>query len=298
MSAVTNQNAWLAEALSRLVLEAPENRLSDFDRQAIFDAPRMGVAAADDPVFAEFRNVVDARHFMPADLFGEVTGTAADPSLLSVVSWAFPFTEAIRRSNRGRRMPSQLYSLARNNGGALLQRLGLRLKEVVERRGFAVVIPTAVPQYDVFRSDAWGFSSTWSERHAAFAAGLGGFGLNGALITAVGANVRLLSIVTDLPLERAARTAGDHRAACARGGGCSQCIANCPVGAVSRNGLDKEKCYAMRNTVREEYLELYARNLAMLAARVVKSGKTSEGYSLGCALCQCGVPCEGRAPGP
>ena len=41
--------------------------------------------------------------------------------------------------------------------------------------------------------------STWSERHVAYAAGLGTFGLSRGLITARGIAMRCGSVVTDLP---------------------------------------------------------------------------------------------------
>jgi hypothetical protein len=34
----------------------------------------------------------------------------------------------------------------------------------------------------------------------------------------------------------------------------------------------------------------------MFPSLIVKGGKREEGYSLGCALCQCDVPCEGADP--
>ena len=120
----------------------------------------------------------------------------------------------------------------------------------------------------------------------------------GALITPVGANVRLGTVVTNVPVEPTPRPNDGWRAPCLADGGahCGACIARCPVGAISSDGLDKAKCNEMRLTVRRECMDTYVETLHMLKAPVTKSGSTSAGYSLGCALCQCGVPCEGSIP--
>ena len=44
-------------------------------------------------------------------------------------------------------------------------------------------------------SDRFGFASTWSERHAAYASGLGTFGLSDGLITPRGQAMRCGSVV-------------------------------------------------------------------------------------------------------
>jgi ferredoxin len=77
---------------------------------------------------------------------------------------------------------------------------------------------------------------------------------------------------------------------------CGQCIRKCPYGAISSAGFDKSRCYEMRNDIRDRYLDEYVEELDMLAAPIVKSGKRKNSYSLGCALCQCGVPCEKGMP--
>ncbi len=139
----------------------------------------------------------------------------------------------------------------------------------------------------------------WSERHVAYAAGLGRFGLSHALLTPVGSNVRLGSLVVNLPFPVTPREGEDHRAPCLSSGGetCNECIQRCPVGAISAAGLDKAKCYQMRKHIREEKLKTYEDEMHLISSTVAISGRRNPGFSLGCALCQCGVPCEGTAPG-
>jgi len=79
-----------------------------------------------------------------------------------------------------------------------------------------------------------------SHRHMAVAAGLGWIGRSGLLVTPrYGARVRLVTILTDAPLE-----AGREMAfSCGR---CAACVAPCPAGAIGRRPEDYNlaACYA------------------------------------------------------
>jgi len=291
-------NTWIKDKITQLVLDAPENRLIDFGGQPIFAAPLVGIADADDLLFEGFQKVVSSRHLQPREFLQRISPRDTDFTHVSVIVWILPFTTEVRSSNRVKDMPSKLYSLARNNGGALIHNMSLRLSEEMHKRGIAAVSPILTTEYDTFRMPKFTFSSNWSERHVAYAAGLGYFGLNEALITPLGINVRIGSIITNMPLGSSSWRNGDYRALCLQDGGdaCGLCLDRCPVGAISKSGLDKTKCYAQRKAVRNEYLERYRQELQMLSSPIPISGQRRKRYSLGCALCQCGVPCESMDP--
>lgn len=289
---------FVAGAIAEILRTAPDNRLDDFGGLPVFDLPLVGMADGDDPVFEAFRTAVSPRHLMPREILRARAAGTADLARVGVVSWALPFTKEVRLSNRNREWPSELYSVARNNGGALLHEIGLRLPPLLEDQGIASVVPAQTPEYDAFRDPERTFSSTWSERHVAYAAGLGRFGLNGSLITAAGSNARLGSIVTNRPPESGLPERGDHRAPCLESLGrvCGLCAAKCPALAIGNDGLDKTRCNVRRKAVRERSLDAYLRTYRLAASPVVKSGRRDPGYSLGCAVCQAGVPCEDRYP--
>ena len=286
------------QEIVQLLHDSPENLLPDFPGQHIFNPSAIGVADGDDPIFQEFRQVVGSDHLLPRELL-ERHAPGADLACVRVVAWALPFSEGVRRANRNVDFPSRLYSLARNNGAVLIERMSLLLATLLETRGVAEVVPAALDAYTAYRCPTHQFSSTWSERHVAFAAGLGRFGLSNALLTPVGSNVRLGSIVVNLPLSVTVRAEGDHRAPCLAAGGktCGRCMTRCPAGAISAAGMDKAKCYLMRERIREKCLKSYASEMHMISATIATSGHRKSGYSLGCALCQCGVPCEQSWPG-
>ena len=288
----------VGRAIAKILGESQENRLADFGGQPVFDSPLIGTADGDDPVFGAFRTAVSPRHLMPREILRTHSAGDTDLSRVCIVAWALPFATEIRLSNRGREWPSAMYSVSRNNGGTLLHEIGRRLPAILGERGIASVVPSQTAEYDAFRDPERTFSSTWSERHVAYAAGLGRFGLNGSLITAAGANARLGRIVTNAPPETGLPERGDHRAPCLASGGrtCGLCMEKCPTQAIGRDGLDKSRCNIRRKAVREKFLDDYIRTYHLSASPVVKSGRRDPGYSLGCAVCQAGVPCEDRDP--
>jgi epoxyqueuosine reductase len=294
----TGHADWLERTFGRLLLEAPENRLPDAEDRPIFDSPALGVADGDDPLFELFLAAVSPRHLRPRAFLERQAPSGSDLSHVCVVTWAFPYTDEVRRSNRAGDWPSPLYSLARNRGGVLTVELGRRLAQAIERLGFAAVSPALAEDYDTFRVPNHVYGSTWSERHAAYAAGLGRFGLSGALITRLGIHVRLGSLITNLPLEAATPSLrAGHRAPCLEDAGlCGRCVERCPVGAISETGLNKVKCNEMRKAVQEKSLSSGPDRARLLPTLQSVNGRKAWRYPLGCALCQCGVPCEGSDP--
>jgi epoxyqueuosine reductase len=298
MSADGDLRAWLEEAFARFVGEAPENLLPGFEGRPIFDAPVLGVADGDDPLFNSFRTAVGPRHLEPRSFLESRAPRPGGHPRIRVVVWALPFSDEVRASNRGGDRPSPLYSLARNLGGALVLELSRRLARAIRDLGFAAEAPALSEACDAFRDETYIYSSTWSERHAAFAAGLGQFGLNGSLITPLGSHVRLGSLITSLPLEASpGPPESGYRAACRENPGlCGRCVDRCPAGAISDHGLDKVKCNGMRKTIREEWLASGRDRDRILPTLQSVNGRRTWRHPLGCALCQCGIPCEGSDP--
>lgn len=151
----------------------------------------------------------------------------------------------------------------------------------LEEKGIPVVAPQLSPLWERKKSDQYIFASTWSERHAAYASGLGTFGLCDGLITPYGKAMRTGSVVAAVRIPPTPRPYTHYRAYCLyfNKGVCKKCIPRCPAGALSQAGHDKIKCF---NYIRE------------ITAPYVKSHYGFEGY--GCGLCQTGVPCESKIP--
>jgi epoxyqueuosine reductase len=267
------------EEIRRFVVENPANRYGD-DGGPYFMPPLVGVAAWDDPLFDQYKQIIGSFHLTPAELFGGAYDTA--PATGSVIVYILPITEPIRVSNRPQKeFPSRAWSHTRTHGETLNGALRRHLVDWLSAQGQRALAPQFSPLWREIPDSPVRVASTWSERHAAYAAGLGTFSLNDGLITAQGIAHRVGSVVTDLVLPPTPRTAPDYRWNCLyhRDGSCGACIARCPVGALSKEGHDKTIC-------REHVYGTIPR--AVSAEYGVPN--------TGCGLCQTRVPCESRIP--
>ena len=268
------------DEIARFVLGRPENRhLDGGDRY--FDEPLVGFASAADPLFAEYKRIIGPFHRTPASFLG--TGPGA-PAMAqgTVICWILPVTRATRESNRKERAwPSREWAHTRNYGEKFNSLLRRHVVTFLSGRGHRAIAPLLCPDWKRVDDTPVGIASTWSERHAAYAAGLGTFSLNDGLITERGIAHRCGSVITDLVLPPTKRSATDPRGNCLyyRDGSCGICIDRCPAEAISREGHDKPKC--------SEYLH------GEIPRAVGERFRFSE---LGCGLCQTMVPCEGRIP--
>ncbi len=151
----------------------------------------------------------------------------------------------------------------------------------LQSEGYQSVAPSLTPQFSARISPKYGMASTWSERHAAYASGLGTFGLCDALITPVGKAMRTGAVVARIQIPSTPRPYKNHNEYCLffSKGICKKCISRCPVGAITEAGKDKQICLA---------------HLFPVTADYVKSNYAFNGY--GCGLCQTKVPCESKIP--
>ena len=270
----------LCEEICRFVREESTNRFPDRN-DSYFDDPLIGFAAATDTLFTEYKSVIGEFHLTPGELVS--ASTPEDPWVpATVVCWVLPITDQTRASNRGETVyPSRQWAETRNFGEQFNTALRRHMITWLTGRGHRAAAPQLMPAWREMGETAVGIASSWSERHAAYAAGLGTFSLTDALITPKGIAHRLGSVITDLELEPSERPYPERRANCLyyREGTCGACIGRCPVGALSRNGHDKNKCRSyVYGAIPEAVGELYG---------VVATG---------CGLCQTNVPCEGRIP--
>jgi epoxyqueuosine reductase QueG len=263
----------------RFIRESPLNRFPDRD-EPYFDEPLVGFVAADDQLFTDYKSIIGDFHQTPQEVMASALG--ADGRAASVISWILPITKKTRESNRREEQyPSRAWAQTRFFGEQLNAALRRHIVGWLEERGQQAVAPQFAASWQEFSETPVGIASTWSERHAAYAAGLGTFSLNDALITPKGIGHRCGSVITDLPLAPSVRPYPNHRHNCLyfRDGSCGLCIARCPVGALSRDGHDKTTCSKyVYKTIVEAVSEQFG------------TAQT------GCGLCQTKVPCEGGIP--
>lgn len=263
MDRTLNEDA-LRRQLSDFVEEDPRNSMAAHGGMKIYNSPLVGFASAEDPLFDDFRvpGIVSPGFLKPEDwLAGAKT----------VVSYFLPFTKEVRDSNRRPGLPSEEWVSARIDGEAFNDVVRSYLVGLLKEAGAQAVSPVLDPRFKV--TDR---VSNWSERHVAFAAGLGTFGLHRALITEKGSAGRFGSAVTTLFLEPTHRKYTTYFEYCPylSRGKCGACMRRCPPSAISENGKDHSVC---SNYINTEVLPRF-----------------SPRY--GCAKCNISVPCEYGIP--
>lgn len=276
-----NPEEIIIQEIRDFVSKSPDNRNSKMDSTPYFETPLVGFADVCDPLFLEFKDIIGDFYLTPLEIlersFPEHEGSW-DGS--SVVSWILPFSRSIRERNRREtHCSSKVWALAKTYGEELNIKLREHIASFIKDRGFIAIVPTLSPLFEVLQSEEVGFTSNWSERHVAYVAGLGTFGLSGGLITKSGIAMRCGSVVTNLKLNPTKRPYSNHQEYCLFYGSntCGKCIERCPGGAISEKGHNKELCMVH-------------------CAEIMQKSDEYDTVMPTCGLCQTAVPCEAGIP--
>lgn len=258
------------------VIPPEEALLPELGGARIFEEPLVCVASAEDPLYAKLKEpeVIGPWHMEPQQWL---------PGAKAIISLFFPFTEIIKAGQRPETActkPCWLHG--RVEGQNFIAAFTKMLCDTLTKQGIACCAPcidsrfvstmngaTAFPGFPDTGKPVFG--SNWSERHTAYIAGLGTFGLNKGIITEKGMAGRLTSIIVDLPLEATERPYTGLYDNCIF---CGACIRRCPVDAITMDGgKDHVPCGKRMAETRVTYAPRY-----------------------GCGACQTAVPCESRNP--
>jgi len=272
--------AALVEHINALQQKSEHNKSENGSHY--FDKPIIGYASANDPLFLKYKEVVGPFHHTPREIlehaFGEISWKGG-----TVISWILPVHRDVRLSNsKEKTFPSRSWAHMRNFGETFNSQIRREVVSMLSEAGFRSVAPQLNENWQELDILGAGPASTWSERHAAHAAGLGTFSLNDGLITSRGIAHRCGSVVTELVIPPTARPYASHTENCpfCTKGKCGACITRCPVGAITKDGHNKLKCRDYTyGTIPKEVGSRYGVKIA------------------GCGLCQTRVPCEGKIPG-
>jgi len=284
MSLTSDPAAWVRSVVEAFC-EGAENALypAGANGERAWAEPLVGFSGGADPLYEQYREYVGPFHWTPLDVFGlAFPEVDVRPEELTVICWILPQTADTKRDNRAQTVyPAERWARSRIFGEQVNNKLRAHVADALNEAGHEAVAPMLCPDWESRTSERFVYASTWSERHAAYASGLGTFGLCDGLITSLGKAMRVGSVVARIQIPPTPRPYADHRAYCLffSKGICGKCIDRCPVGALSENGHDKVKCRAHLNPTTSEY---------------VKANYGFDGY--GCGLCQTAVPCESKIP--
>ncbi len=196
----------------------------------IWRTPLVGFADAKSSYFCTLPQIASATHKMPEDFLD-------NPSI--VISFFLPFSEELANTNINvpSNAASQEWANAYNYTNDLMIDLSTHLVNFIVQMGYRAAAPTGVIMEEgVLRS-------CWSQRHIAYAAGLGTFGINNMLISEKGCCGRYGSVIADIPVTPSYPLETEY-CLYKQNGSCKKCIQNCFTGALTLEGFDREKCYA------------------------------------------------------
>ncbi len=279
------QASWITGIIKDFVARSPLNDMGFEEREKIFDAPLVGFSSGTDALYDEYKSHIGPFYYSPLELlaktFPDNKSAAAD---ITVISWIIPSTKATRREQAEQdRYPSERWVRTRDLGEKFNNAIRAHIVEQLEAAGIAAVAPLLSPHWA--RSDQGPYApcSNWSERHAAYAAGLGTFGLCDGLITPVGKAMRTGSVIAAVNIPPSTRPYNDHHAYCLHftQNTCRKCLPRCPVNALSEEGHNKKRCMKYTEQTMHKY---------------IKEKYGAETYA--CGLCQSWVPCTDKIPTP
>ena len=280
--AKTNSAQFIEEEIKTFTCTSHLNRMPLDKGQVIFDEPLVHFANGDEHIFTEYKTVIAPTHLTPREALAKAYSKSAEdmPAMLSVISWVLPITGKTRKSNRSqRRVPSRLWSYTRWYGEKFNDVLREYVVELLIKVGYLAVATVTQPYFKMDTNEK-GHYSNWSERHIAYAAGLGTFSLSDGFITERGIAHRCGSVVSNLTLPESHRTGTNPYSNCLfyTDASCKACVARCPAGAITEKGHDKIKCWEYTRDNPNPILKKYDVGAA------------------GCGLCQVKVPCEFKNP--
>jgi len=232
----------------------------------IYEAPILAFGAADDELYTKYKSFdVIGNHFLsPVEWL---------PDAKTVISFFLPYADKVKAANAvDCHWPADEWLHGRYEGQQLLSQLSEYLVKIISEAGYSSLAPSADQRFEMGNvEENIQFTSNWSERHIAYACGLGTFGLSKGLITKKGTSGRFGSILTDLDLPKNSRDYKDIYGYCNM---CGVCIDRCPAQAISfEDGKKSLLCGDFLDGVREKHNPRY-----------------------GCGKCQVGVPCESGIP--
>ncbi|OGP69090.1 MAG: hypothetical protein A2169_02580 [Deltaproteobacteria bacterium RBG_13_47_9] len=277
--------AWIKNAI-RQFIDSDQNILDSRNGESAFGKPLIGFSRGDDPLFEEFKHHIGLFYWTPLDIFGKTfPSVVVTPRELMVISWILPQSKLTKLDNRREKIyPSERWARSKCIGEQVNVKLRHHLAALLIEAGHEAVAPLTSPHWGPKTSQAYGMASNWSERHAAFASGLGTFGLCDGLITPAGKAMRCGSVVARISVPPTQRPYGDHHEYClffSKGGICGICMKRCPASAITPEGHDKMKCRNYIHSMCTPYVKAHFN----LETDV-------------CGLCQTKVPCESAIPSP
>ncbi len=240
------------------------------DIATCYGMPLVGFADANHPYIRNLPDLISPTHVLPQNILEDAR---------IIIAYFVPFTKDIAKTNIEGIQASPEWARAYEETNALFSELNSALIDLIHAKAMdAGVTPRAVT------FDQKTLLSDWSQRHIAYAAGLGTFGMNNMLLTKEGCCGRFSTVVTNLELEPDEPVKEEY-CLYKKKGTCGVCIKNCPAGALTSEGYDRFKCYELCKENAKIYTEF-----GSSYTREDGTGTNSVGSEV-CGKCITASPC-------
>lgn len=212
------------------VLNAINTFIKQEKPKTIWGEPLFGYADANDKLFEKLKEVANPKHLLPSDI---------NDKAKTVIAYFLPFDKSIPISNYKGRYASREWVVAYIETNRLIAFINLWMIEKLEKKGFKTT--RLDPSFNM---DHERLVSVWSNRHVAYIAGLGKFGLNNMLITQKGCCGRLGNFITELELEPN-KLAKEESCLYKHNKSCKLCVNKCVNQALFLERFDRYRCYEL-----------------------------------------------------
>ncbi|MCC2864828.1 epoxyqueuosine reductase [Anaerovorax odorimutans] len=229
--------------------------------------PLAGFADAD---LSRLKQVISPQHASGSDVI---------PNPTVILAYFVPFQKEMAETNIGHGIASPQWALAYEETNAMFVELNRYLIKILAEKGYRAAVSQEAGAFNREQ-----LISNWSQRHIAYEAGLGTFGLNNMLITKKGCCGRINTIVTDLDVPPD-RPMEEELCLYKRSGKCGLCVDRCPSGALTREGFDRERCFQVCRENAQIYTG-YGNSYASAAGQPAEDTGSEV-----CGKCVAGMPC-------
>lgn len=193
--------------------------------------PLVGFADARHPAILALKEVISSAHQLPTETL---------PDASAVIAYYVPFTRELAKINTEYgRLAAPEWAESYEQTNTMFGVLNQHLIGFLEGLGFKGAVSKEASTFNQEK-----LISNWSQRHFAYAAGLGTFGINNMLITKSGCCGRYSTVVTNLPLEPD-QPIDKEICLYKKNGSCGICVRNCPTGALTVSDFNRYACYEL-----------------------------------------------------
>lgn len=198
------------------------------DLPVIWKKPIVRFADVANPGFSQLQDLADSAHHLPQEYL---------PAAKNVISWFLPFLPEVGRGNLEGKLSSPQWASAYLVTNEMATKINQQLAAYIqEELGFEAAVPSDAGMIGTDNP-----RSRWSQRHVAYLAGHGTFGLNNMLISDAGTVGRYFSVVTALDIAPDAPVT-EERCLWKKDGTCGACVMRCETGALTAAGFDRFAC--------------------------------------------------------